>query len=300
MEEFLVSIVIPTYNRAEDLKRALNSIISQTYKNWEVIVVDNSSVDRTETVVQSFNDPKIRFYIVQNHGVVAVSRNFGIQKAKGKYIALLDSDDWWTPKKLEVSVSILESKNIDLVYHDLYKINSTSQFLYWKKEKTRMLKTPILQDLIVNGNGINNSSVVVRKSVVDQVGSLDENPELIAGEDYDYWIRVSKITDKFYQIPKTLGYYWTGGGNLTNPTRSLNILRTLQKKYQSDFDRYVSNRGKTPWWFYKTRFLVHLSLGNLQDAKNEIAFLQEAPFRIKWKYIILFRLKNLLGFFRFQ
>ncbi|EKP12218.1 hypothetical protein LEP1GSC128_0394 [Leptospira borgpetersenii str. 200801926] len=198
-----------------------------------------------------------------------------------------------------MSVSILESKNIDLVYHDLYKISSTSQFLFWKKEKTRILKSPVLRDLIVNGNAINNSSVVVRKSVLDVVGSLDETPDLIAGEDYDYWLRIAKITDRFYRIPRTLGYYWTGGGNLTNPKRSLNILRTLQKKYQPDFDRYLSHKSKTPWWFYKTRFLVHLSLGNLQDAKNEIAFLQEAPFRIKWKYVILFRLKNLLNFFRF-
>ncbi|EMO76032.1 hypothetical protein LEP1GSC127_0022 [Leptospira kirschneri str. 200801925] len=98
-----------------------------------------------------------------------------------------------------------------------------------EKEKTRILKSPVLRDLIVNGNAINNSSVVVRKSVLDVVGSLDETPDLIAGEDYDYWLRIAKITDRFYRIPRTLGYYWTGGGNLTNPIRSLNILRTLQK-----------------------------------------------------------------------
>ncbi|WP_061209373.1 glycosyltransferase family 2 protein [Leptospira borgpetersenii] len=299
MEEPLISIVIPTYNRESDLKRALNSIAIQTYKNCEVVVVDNSSVDQTENIVKSFQKYNIHFLKVQNYGVVAVSRNTGIRNSNGKYVAFLDSDDWWSPKKLEISVSILESKNMDLVYHDLYHVRSPSQRFYWKKEKTRVLKQPILQDLILNGNGINNSSVVVRKSILDQVGSLDEEPDLVAGEDYDYWIRISKITDKFYQIPNALGYYWVGGGNLTNPKRSLNILRILQKKYQPDFDRYLSHKSKTPWWFYKTRFLVHLSLGNLQDAKNEIAFLQEAPFRIKWKYVILFRLKNLLNFFRF-
>ncbi|EKO58945.1 glycosyltransferase family 2 protein [Leptospira kirschneri] len=300
MKDTIVSIVIPTYNRANDLRRCLFSLASQTYQDFEVIVCDDGSTDDSETVVKEFESSlKISYHYLENFGGPSRPRNVGIQNAKGKYIALLDSDDWWAPKKLETSVSILESQNIDLVYHDLYKVYSSRQCFFRKREKARNLKSPVFQDLILNGNAINNSSVVVRKSILDTVGSLDETPDLIAGEDYDYWLRIAKITDRFYRIPRTLGYYWTGGGNLTNPIRSLNILRTLQKKYQSDFDRYVSNRGKTPWWFYKTRFLVHLSLGNLQDAKNEIAFLQEAPLRIKWKYLFLFQFKSLLNFFRF-
>lgn len=135
MKDIIVSIVIPTYNRANDLRRCLFSLVSQTYRNFEVIVCDDGSTDDSEVVIKEFQfSLKINYYHLENFGGPSRPRNFGIQKAKGKYIALLDSDDWWTPKKLEVSVSILESKNIDLVYHDLYKINSTSQFLYWKKK----------------------------------------------------------------------------------------------------------------------------------------------------------------------
>ncbi|RHX91202.1 glycosyl transferase [Leptospira yasudae] len=300
MEEVLVSVVIPTYNRADDLKRALNSIIHQTHRNWEILIVDNSSVDHTDDIVKSFDDPRIRLFKVHNQGVVAVSRNLGIQRAKGKYIALLDSDDWWAPEKLETSVYFLESKNFDLVYHDLYKVKSLFQHFYWKRERTRKLKPPIFQDLIINGNGINNSSVVVRKSIIDQVGSLDEEADLVAGEDYDFWLRISRITDKFYRIPRPLGYYWIGGGNLSNPKRTLNVLRILQSKYQSDFDKYVLNENRTPWWFYKTRFLVHLSQGNLEDAKNEVSFLKAASWRVKWKYVALFQFKSLFSFLWFK
>ncbi|TGM56515.1 glycosyltransferase family 2 protein [Leptospira adleri] len=300
MENPKVSIIIPTFNRAEDLKRALTSIFTQTFQDWEILVVDNSSSDNTRAYIDSLSDSRISFFEVQNNGVVAYSRNVGIKNSKGTFLAFLDSDDWWSPDKLEKSVSILESKNLDLVYHDLYHVNSLDQLFYFKKEKTRNLKEPIFQDLILNGNGINNSSVVVRKSIVDKVGGLDENPNLVAGEDFDFWIRIATKTDRFYRIRKCLGYYWVGGGNLTNPTRSLNVLQVLQIKYRSDFDKLVDNNTKTPWWFYKTRMQLSVSVGDFVGAEKEMKFLRNAPIRVKWKYVLLFQIKKILNMIRLK
>ena len=95
MNSILFSIIIPTYNRANEIGRCLSSVINQSYSNWEAIVVDNYSSDDTENIVKDFNDNRIRYYKNHNYGIIAVSRNFGIDRAKGSWICFLDSDDSW-------------------------------------------------------------------------------------------------------------------------------------------------------------------------------------------------------------
>lgn len=89
----LVSIVIPTYNRAQDLERALKSLLAQTFCDWEALIVDNYSKDNTDELIKSFNDPRMKLFKIHNQGVIAASRNVGIKNAKGGYVAFLDSDD---------------------------------------------------------------------------------------------------------------------------------------------------------------------------------------------------------------
>ena len=103
----LVSVVIPTYNHARYLRRALQSVIDQTYTNWEVIVIDNYSKDSTDGVMASFTDPRIVYLKIHNNGVIAASRNVGIRKAKGDWIAFLDSDDFWTADKLQACCELM-------------------------------------------------------------------------------------------------------------------------------------------------------------------------------------------------
>ena len=124
----LVSIVIPTYNHAKFISKALKSVIYQTYKNWEAIIIDNESVDETYKLVNDFNDPRIKYFKISNDGVIAKSRNLGIKEAKGDWIAFLDSDDWWTKDKLEVCLSKIV-KNVDFIHHATeYVIKSKSFF----------------------------------------------------------------------------------------------------------------------------------------------------------------------------
>ncbi len=114
----LVSVVIPTYNHARFLGRALQSVLDQTYTNWEAIVVDNHSQDNTDEVVQRFACGRFTLLKIHNNGVIAASRNMGIRAAKGEWIAFLDSDDWWKPNKLQVCFEHINN-NVDLVYHRL-------------------------------------------------------------------------------------------------------------------------------------------------------------------------------------
>ena len=112
----LVSVVIPTYNHAHYLKQALQSVIDQTYDNWEALVVDNHSEDNTDDIVNSFNDKRIKLFKIHNKGIIAASRNLGIKHSIGKWVAFLDSDDWWYPERLNKSVQILNN-GAQLVCH---------------------------------------------------------------------------------------------------------------------------------------------------------------------------------------
>ena len=224
----LISIIIPTYNHANFLNRCLNSIAAQTYTNWEAIVIDNFSVDETNSVIEKFSNYNINYFKLKNNGIIAVSRNYGILKSKGSLIAFLDSDDWWVPEKLEYSIKHINN-GYDLVYHSLTRVvNYENHSIF----KCRKLYNPIFLDLILNGNTIINSSVVIKKSLLLESGPLDENKEIIAAEDYDLWTRVSLITDKFYMIPENLGFYWYGGDNMSKKTNYGDKFRYIIKKHK--------------------------------------------------------------------
>ena len=97
----LFSIIIPTYNRANEIGRCLSSVVGQTYRHWEAIIIDNYSEDNTEDIVKGFNDDRIKYFKNYNYGIISVSRNFGLDRAKGDWICFLDSDDSWKLDKLE-------------------------------------------------------------------------------------------------------------------------------------------------------------------------------------------------------
>ncbi len=241
----LVSIVIPTYNRARELARAISSVLGQTYQDWEVMIVDNHSDDDTDDVVKSFNDSRLKIYKINNVGIIAASRNLGISRAKGEYIAFLDSDDWWVPGKLELSVKCLESGN-DVVYHNMFLVNKPNPKVFFRKTKTRSLKTPVFSDLITNGNVITTSSVVIRKRILDKVGGMSEDRGLIAIEDFDTWIRVAKVTEKFECIHDTLGCYWVDGNSywsVINPIKVNEKIEYLKSLYADDFVALYDQKG---------------------------------------------------------
>ena len=224
-----VSVIIPTYNRERTIKRAIDSVLSQTFKDFELLVMDDGSNDNTKDIINSFYDTRINYYYNKNSGGPAHPRNLGLNKSKGKLIAFLDSDDWWHPKKLEFSLQEINKGN-DVVYHDLYYVTSIKQKLFFRKDKSRTFGKNIFEDLIINGNGIPNSSIVLYKKLLKSVGGFNESKNYISWEDYDCWIKISKISSKFSRINKTLGYYWFDGNNITTPYRINARVNEIEKK----------------------------------------------------------------------
>ncbi len=201
----MISVVIPSYNHAHLIGQALGSVLAQDWQQLEVIVVDNHSADNTDEVVASFPDARIRLIKVRNDGVIAVSRNVGIRAAKGEWVAFLDSDDWWTPNKLSQCARHFDKA--DLIYHRL-RIMVAGRRNFWPRHiGSWQVTRPVLQHMLISGNPIATSSVLVRRVLLERVGGFDERKEIVAAEDYDTWLRIATLTDRFSFVRANLGYY---------------------------------------------------------------------------------------------
>jgi len=184
-----VSVVIPTYNRASIVGRAIRSVVAQTFGDWELVVVDDCSVDDTERVVQAFGDPRIRYLCHQRNSGPSVARNTGIRAARGTWVSFLDSDDEWLERKLESEVDLIERRGerLGLVY--------TGKILEDENERVLMVRIPSAEgkvyEKLMGWDFIGSCSrVSVRKDVLDSVGGFDE--ACAPCEDWDLWLRVAK------------------------------------------------------------------------------------------------------------
>ena len=253
----LVSIVIPTYNHAPMLQRALATVVEQTYQNWNAIVVNNFSTDNTLEVVAAFNDPRIQCVNFRNNGVIGASRNEGIALATGKYVAFLDSDDTWFPTKLEQCVEILETGS-DLVCHAEYWIDESG--------KSRLVaygpsEAATHHNLIYKGNRISTSATVVRTALLKEVHGFDVAPELISTEDYDLWIRLAAKSDKFAFLSEPLGEYHRHDNNVSaNIEKHLAAeLALLEKHFSANtrFENIIARRRRKALAYYGAGRSLH-------------------------------------------
>lgn len=258
-----VSVVIPTYNRARDLRRALASVVAQSWGHWEILVVDNHSEDDTARVVEEFREPRMQLLSVHNQGVIGVSRNCGVAHAQGEYVAFLDSDDWWLPAKLERCVRELDA-GADVVYHDLYLARTDSSRPRLRRARTWRLASPVLADLLERGNALVNSGVVVRRSTLLAAGGLSEDPRVAAWEDYECWLRLARLTERFHRLGGALGFYWAGGGNVTAPARTVRNLTHMREMCLAPAGRLRDS--ELPGWYHYNLGRAHLLLGAYREA----------------------------------
>ena len=122
----LVSIIMPTYNCARFIRESIDSVLAQTYTNWELIIVDDSSTDNTAEMIANFNDPRIHYLRNEQNEGAALTRNKALRAAKGRYIAFLDSDDLWHPDKLERQIAFMEQNGYAFTYHEYTEIDESS------------------------------------------------------------------------------------------------------------------------------------------------------------------------------
>ena len=238
----MISVIIPTYNRANYLREAIASMLSQTYQNFEIIVVDDGSTDKTREVVESFGE-RVRYFYQKNSGVGA-ARNKGIIESRGEYIAFLDADDIWFPEKLLFQMDIFEKFKADMVY--ACSVNAEEKRIRgeFKLDVTRCdVWTRNFKELFW-WNDIPTSSVVIKKESLTKFGVFDEDRSIMSAEDYDLWLRiVSKI--KIVGVREPLFYYRDHESGISKDPASVDrIKETIIRNYHRFSSFQSSIRGK--------------------------------------------------------
>jgi glycosyltransferase involved in cell wall biosynthesis len=237
----LVSVVIPTYNHAQFLRNALDSVIGQTFTRWEAIVVNNFSQDDTISVIESYDDPRIRYLNFANQGVIAASRNHGISKTSAPYIAFLDSDDIWYPQKLEKCMLRLE-QGFDMVCHAETWVGPGDRrrdVAYGPESRATY------SQLLYEGNCISTSAVVVKREFVERVGGFSEQPSFITAEDYELWLKLARDGAKIGFVTDILGEYLIHDGNQSRAAlRNMEAVMAVVRHHLAEQAR----RGKSNWW----------------------------------------------------
>ncbi|MBS1681423.1 MAG: glycosyltransferase [Bacteroidetes bacterium] len=183
MSELLFSIVIPTYNRSGFIRKTIDSVLNQSFQNFEVIVVDDGSSDNTEEVVRSINDQKICYYKKQN-GERAAARNFGAAFSKGHFINFLDSDDLLYPNHLDVATKFIEKNKTVDAFHLGYEIKNNIGDI----RSINNIRS--VNNRIVNGNMLSCNGVFIRRNVLLK-NPFNEDRSLSSLEDWELWIRLS-------------------------------------------------------------------------------------------------------------
>jgi glycosyltransferase involved in cell wall biosynthesis len=274
-----VSVVIPTRNRSHFLKAAIQSVLNQTFQDFEVIVVDDASMDRTGEVVQSFTDPRIRYIRHETNKGQGVTRNDGINRASGEDVALLDDDDEWLPEKLEKQVRLLDSSpsKVGLIYTGFYRVEGSSKRII--NEAIPHKRGQAFEELCLKNWMGTCSTVLIRRVCFEKIGLFDE--ELASGADYDMWLRISKEFEIDY-IREPLVYYTVHGDSIsTNHESMVRGLEGLLRKHAPYFELDSKNYSRR----YSSLGINYCFSGNTKKGREALLrAIKLYPFEVRHYY----------------
>lgn len=214
-----VSVIMPAYNASRFISEAIDSVIAQTFTGWELIIVDDGSVDVTSEIVKEYlsRDSRISYYYQEN-GKQGKARNLGISKSKGFYIAFLDADDLWLPGKLEIQLQEIKEKNVDLVFSNSFIFNDNNVLDRSRNMSVlnQVLKGEEALKLFLIGNRIPTLTVLVKKESINLVDGFTEKNEIPLAEDYHLWLKMLISGLVFYGSDKILASYRVHIGSSTS------------------------------------------------------------------------------------
>lgn len=271
----LVSVIIPNYNTAKYIADAIESVLSQAYQNFELIVVDDGSTDNTKEVVQKYiNQPTFKYIFQENKGLSA-ARNTGIKASQGEFIAFLDADDIWLPEKLEHQIKLMDSDKVGIVSCSGYTTNEKGEILDTFIKKNYSNRYLLLRDLsmknVVSGGG---STALVRKTCFDVIGLFDEN--LKSSEDWDMWLRIAQRFDIIF-VEKPLVKIRVRNNSMCSSSNATKMLRyellVIDKLFSSksslNLFNFLLKRKIYGYRYFRASNSCKL-IGNDKDAKRYI------------------------------
>ena len=240
----LVSIITPSYNSEAYIAETIRSVLAQTHREWEMLIVDDGSTDNTVKVIQEFEDNRIRLFENDSNLGAALSRNLGIKHAKGRWVAFLDSDDLWYPTKLEKQITFMEENNYYFTYTEYIVLKENNEELKVSGPK-RITKRKMVQC-----NWLGCSTVMVDKSVIGEI----HIPDLKKRNDYAMWLKAIRLSD-CYLLPEVLGNYRKHMNSISNVS-GFELLRYQYWLYRKSENKSVVASSicairNACWTFYK-------------------------------------------------
>ncbi len=187
----LVTVVIPTYNRIKFVQQAISSVLSQSYTRWELIIVDDGSDDGTSEAVAAVGDSRIKLLTFQHTGNIALLRNRGVRAGSGNWLAFLDSDDVWTPWRLEIHLGKLIEAEKRWGYGGFEMMNSEMQTIPNKAGLYRPISGWIIKEVLTTEASVNIGTLMIERRLFEESGGFDEDVELLFREDYELVIRLA-------------------------------------------------------------------------------------------------------------
>lgn len=251
----LVSVIMPSYNTDKFIKQSIESVIDQTYKNWELIIVDDCSTDNTDNVVASISDDRIIYLKNKVNSGAAVSRNRALREAKGRWIAFLDSDDMWSPDKLEKQIKFMEDNDYHFSYTNYKEIN----------EDGKLTGVMVTGPKKITKTGMYNYCWPGCLTVMydAQVVGLIQIEDIKKNNDYAMWLKVCKHTECFL-LNECLGNYRKGrSGSLS--THNIRTMICWHYKLFHETERMATIKS-----FYNTgRNLIFGFYKKIRYVKND-------------------------------
>jgi len=294
MDKPVVSIIMPAFNSAKYIRESVNSVIRQTFDNWELIIVNDGSTDDTMNIADGYAASDLRIRLInQENKKLSAARNTGIANASGSWIAFLDADDLWVSDKLEKQLAIAETRpEVGVIFTDgftFYDDSAKTATPYGTIAGS--LSAGTIYKLEYQGNYIPVLSVIVKKKHVDEVGTQDET--LNGCEDWDYWLRLAINGVSFYGMDDKLFYYRKHAANMSNDS----YLMTLAKAtvFVKNFKKELLTRADVSRInsFINITICSFIRLGKIKEALFLNNRMKEASGRIYRNLCSL--LMNLFG-----
>lgn len=246
MDNPLVSIIMPSYNSAATIGETINSIQRQTYRNWELLVTDDCSVDSTKSIIETLclKDERIKFYENKKNSGAAISRNNSLRVACGEFIAFLDSDDLWEETKLEDQLSwMLENEHISFSFTAYQLINENGDNLNKVVDLQGHGKSFTYQDMLFKKATLGCSTVILRKNAFKEI----QMPLIRTGQDYALWLKLLKTGTKAYLYNKVLTKYRILPGSI-----SRNKFKKTKRQWQ-----IYRELERLPFWYAVVCFISY-------------------------------------------
>jgi len=256
-----VSVVIPTYNRAHLIGKAIQSVFNQSYQDFEIIIIDDGSTDNTEEIIKGYKDKRINYIKHERNQGISAARNIGIKKARGEYIAFLDSDDEWLPEKLDKQIKVFQNEppEVGVVCSWSFKINEKGNYIgkvCLPKKEGYMYKD------LLSSNNLSVPTLLIRKECFEKVGLFDN---LLNGqEDWDMWIRIAKYY-RFVLIKAPLAKRRIHSKQISNDLeRKIITAHRILLKYSDELKKSRSIYSKH--YFYIGNRLCHM--GKIKEGQR--------------------------------